>query len=185
MQWCFSFLVKNIARKRHESILRAKKNRQKVKEYSTECKIKRWWSVFCIYGEAYGSLKSITRSNTFQWLEPRQLNPGFNWLQNHYSTMFATLFLVFICSFFISILCCTNDSLLSSASVTICSNKHSAWLPNSNTRSSKTRILLKSTGNDLIFLWLGFVEDDADAEWQESWIEKTKGKVQVWKYANK
>ena len=79
-----------------------------------------------------------------------------------------------------SIVCFTNVSQLSSASVTIFSNKRPAWLPsNSNTKSSKTRILLKSIGSGLFFFWLGFVEDDADVEWQESWIEKTKGSVSV------
>jgi len=79
---------------------------------------------------------------------------------------------------FISIVCFTNDSQLSSASVIIFSNKCSAWLPsNSNAKSNKTRILLKSIGSDLIFLALFFLEDDDDVEWQESWIEKTKGKV--------
>ena len=33
--WCFSFSVKNKTRKRYESVLRAKKNRQKVNEYYT------------------------------------------------------------------------------------------------------------------------------------------------------
>lgn len=62
-----------------------------------------------------------------------------------------------------------NDSGLSSAHYLLLPKLSLAVYSNSNTRSSKSDYY----SNCL----LGFVEEDADVEWQESWIEKKKGKV--------
>lgn len=58
-----------------------------------------------------------------------------------------------------------------SALLTICSYQNSAWLSTVIVTQEVTRPDYYSN------CLLGFVEEDADVEWQESWIEKKKGKV--------